>query len=120
MGLFFDIDCNAGLEVHGEVVLEDGNLLNQAADQRLVKFGDGVGLLFYEILQLTDLLHLFVLDDAVHLGLPALIPEAKNPGQSFPDLLLSFRNTSVKRVHSEAVDLLSRKRGQRNEKCLKY
>lgn len=60
------------------MILENGNLLNQAADQRLVKLGDCAGLLFDEILQFPDLLHLLVLDDAVHLGLPALIPEPEN------------------------------------------
>lgn len=72
--LFFDINRNTGLEVYGEVVLENGDLLDQAADQRLIKLVDGAGLLFDEILQFPDLFHLLILDDAVHLGLPALIP----------------------------------------------
>ena len=50
----------------------------QAADQRLIKLCDGGRLAFDEILQVPDLLHLFILDDAVHLGLPALIPEPQN------------------------------------------
>ena len=40
----------------------------------LIKLCDGSRLAFDEILQITDLLHLFILDYAVHLGLPALIP----------------------------------------------
>ena len=78
VGLFFNINRNTGLKVYSEVVLENSDLLNQAADQRLIKFGDGAGLLFDEILQLPDLLHLFIFDDTVHLSLPALIPEAEN------------------------------------------
>lgn len=58
--------------------LKDSDLLNQAADQRLIKLRDGGRLAFDEILQFPDLLHLLVLDDAVHLGLPALVPEPEN------------------------------------------
>lgn len=36
--LCFDIDCDSGLEVNGEVILENGDLLNQTAYQRLIKF----------------------------------------------------------------------------------
>lgn len=78
MGLSLNINRDPGLEIHGEVILENGDFGNQAADQRPVKLGDGAGLLFYEILQFPDLLHLLVLDDAVYLGLSALIPEAEN------------------------------------------
>ena len=78
LALCFDIDCDAGFEVHGEVVLVDCDLFNQAADQRLIKLRDGGVLAFDEILQVSDLLHLLVLDDAVHLSLPALIPEPEN------------------------------------------
>lgn len=31
--LCFDVDCEAGLEFHGEVVGEDGNLLDELIDQ---------------------------------------------------------------------------------------
>ena len=74
MGLSLDIDCDPGLEVHGEAILEYCNLLNQAADQRLIEFLDGGSLFLDEILQFPDLLYLLVLDNAVYLGLPALIP----------------------------------------------
>ena len=60
--LCFDVDCDLGLEVYGEVSLEDGDLFNQAADQRLVKLCDGGRLALDEILQASDLLHLFILD----------------------------------------------------------
>ncbi len=60
------------------MILENGNLGNQAADQLLVKLRDGSRLALDEILQVTNLLHLFVLDNVVHLGLPALIPEPEN------------------------------------------
>ncbi len=35
--LYFDIDCNAGLEFHGEVVVEDGIFLDEFFDQSLIK-----------------------------------------------------------------------------------
>lgn len=60
------------------MLLENCDLFNQVADQCLVKLCDGGGLAFDKILQVTDLLHLFILDDAVHLSLPALIPEPEN------------------------------------------
>lgn len=76
--LCFDVDCDSGLEVDVEVILKDRNLCDQALDQCLVKLCDGGRLAFDEILQIPDLLHLFIFDDAVHLGLPALITEAEN------------------------------------------
>ena len=59
------------------MLLEYRDYLNQAADQRLIKLRDGDRLAFDEILQVADLLHLFIFDDAVHFGLSALIPEEK-------------------------------------------
>ena len=38
--LCLDIDCDARLEFHGEVVGEDANLLNELFDQRLIKLCD--------------------------------------------------------------------------------
>ena len=52
MKLCFDVDCDPGFEVYGEAVLENGDLLNQAADQRLIKLCDGDRLAFDEILQI--------------------------------------------------------------------
>ncbi len=60
------------------MVLKYCDLFNQAADQRLVIFCDGGRLALDEILQVPDLLHLLIFDDAIHLGLPALIPEPEN------------------------------------------
>ena len=60
------------------MIVEYCDLGNQAADQRLIKLRDGGRLAFDEILQFPDLLHLLVLNDAVHLGLPALVPEPEN------------------------------------------
>ena len=60
------------------MIVEYCDLGNQAADQRLVKLCDGGRLALDEILQVTNLLHLFILDDAVHLGLPALILKPEN------------------------------------------
>ena len=59
------------------MVLKDCDFLNQAADQRFVKLCDGGRLVLNEILQVPDLLHLFIFDDAVHCGLPELLPEVK-------------------------------------------
>ena len=67
--LCFDFDGDSGLEVDGEVILEDRNLRDQALDQRLVKLCDGGRLAFDEILQVLDQAHLLILDHAVHLGL---------------------------------------------------
>ena len=55
MGLSLNINCDAGLEIHGEVILENGDLGNQAADQRLIKLCDGGGLLPDEILKQESL-----------------------------------------------------------------
>ena len=38
--LCFDVDCDAGLEFHGEVTLEDGDLLDELFDQSLTKLCD--------------------------------------------------------------------------------
>ena len=38
--LCFDVDCDPGLEVHGEVVGEDGDLLDELFDQSLIKLCD--------------------------------------------------------------------------------
>ena len=43
LALCFDVDCDSGHEVNGEVILEDCDLRDQALDQRLVKLrGAGV------------------------------------------------------------------------------
>jgi len=39
--LYFDIDCDAGLKFHGEVILEYGDLLDELFDQSLIKLYDG-------------------------------------------------------------------------------
>ena len=38
--LCFDVDCDSGLEFHGEVVREDGDLLDELFNQCLIKFCD--------------------------------------------------------------------------------
>ena len=76
--LCINVDCDAGLEVDGEVILEDRDLGDQALDQHLVKLYDGGGLAFDEILQVLDQAHLLVLDHTVHLGLLSHIPETEN------------------------------------------
>ena len=44
--LFINIHRHAGLEFHGEFVLEDGDFFNQPPDKLLIVFGEGGGLLF--------------------------------------------------------------------------
>ena len=48
MGLSLNINRDPGLEVHGEAILKDRDLFNQAADQRLIKLRDGSRLTFDE------------------------------------------------------------------------
>ncbi len=38
--LCFDVDCDPGFEAYREVIAENGNRGNQAADQRLIKFSE--------------------------------------------------------------------------------
>ena len=38
--LCFDVDCDPGLEFHGEVVVVNGDLLDQLSDEAFVEFGD--------------------------------------------------------------------------------
>ena len=97
------------------MILEDGDLFDQAADQRFIKLCDGGGLAFDEILQVPDLLHLFVLDDAVHFGLPALIPEPENLISDgvvvsllvdlFQELFLQLAQTLVYDLRREGISL---------------
>ena len=49
--LYLDIDCESGFEIHGEEILENGDLGNQPLNQRLIKLRDGGGLFLDEILQ---------------------------------------------------------------------
>lgn len=57
--LCFNVDCDAGLEFHGEVVGEDGDLLDELFDQSLVKLCDVGFLTGDEVLQLLDPVHGF-------------------------------------------------------------
>lgn len=59
MGLFLNINCDAGLEFHGEVVGEDGDLLDELFDQSLIKLCDVGFLTGDEVLQLRDPVHSF-------------------------------------------------------------
>ena len=78
MVLFFDFDCEAGLEFHGEVVGKDRDFLDELFDQSLIELRDVGFLLGDEVLQLLDPVHgLFPLV-AVDLGLFFLLPESEN------------------------------------------
>jgi hypothetical protein len=72
--LCFDVDCDSGLEVDGEMIFENRDLRDQALDQRLVKPRDGGGLLPDEILKVSDQTHLFIPDNAVDLSLLSHVP----------------------------------------------
>ncbi len=76
MELRFDFNCNTGLEVHGEAVLEYSDFFNQSFYQYLVKLRDRGGLALDEVLQVLDQTHLFVLDYAVDFGLFSHIPKS--------------------------------------------
>lgn len=57
--LCFDFDCDSGLEFHGEVLGEDGDLLDELFDQSLIKLCDVGFLPGDEVLQLPDPFHEF-------------------------------------------------------------
>jgi len=76
--LCFDVDCDSGLEVDGEMIFENRDLRDQALDQRLVKPRDGGGLLPDEILKVSDQPHLLVSNNTVNLGLLPHVPEPEN------------------------------------------
>ena len=67
--LCFDIDCDAGLEFHGEVAVVNGDLLDQLSDEAFVEFGDFGLLTSDEVLQLGDTLPGFLAATCVCLGL---------------------------------------------------
>lgn len=57
--LCFDVDCDPGLEVHGEVVGEDGDFLDELFDQRIIELCDVGFLIGDEVLQFLDTVHGF-------------------------------------------------------------
>lgn len=59
------------------MVLKNCDFFNKPLDQCFIKFCDVGGLTLDKILQVPDLLHLFILDDAVHFGLPTLVPKSE-------------------------------------------
>ena len=76
--LCFDFDCDSGLEFHGEVLGEDGDLLDELFDQSLIKLCDVGFLPGDEVLQLLDSVHGFFPVVAVELGLFLLVAEPEN------------------------------------------
>jgi hypothetical protein len=76
--LCFDFDCDSGLEFHGEVLGEDGDLLDELFDQSLIKLRDVGFLLGDEVLQLLDPVHGLFPVMAVDFGLFFLLPEPEN------------------------------------------
>ena len=76
--LCFNVDCDVGLEFHGEVVGEDGDLLDELFDQSLIKLCDIGFLPGDEVLQLLDSIHGFFPVMAVDLGLFLLVAEPEN------------------------------------------
>ena len=76
--LCFDVDCDPGLEFYGEVVGEDGDLLDELFDQSLIKLCDVSFLSGDEVLQLLDPVHGFFPVMAVDFGLFFLAAEPEN------------------------------------------
>jgi len=76
--LCFDVNCDTGLEFHGEVVGEDGDLLDELFDQSFIKFCDVGFLTGDEVLQLLDPVHGFFPVVAVEFGLFFLVAQPEN------------------------------------------
>lgn len=76
--LCFDVDCDPGLEFHGEVVGEDSDLLDKLFDQSLIKLCNASFLSGDEVLQFLDSVHDFFPAVAVELGLFLLVAEPEN------------------------------------------
>ena len=76
--LCFDVDCDPGLEFHGEVVGEDGDFLDEFFDQSLINLCDVGFLTSDEVLQLLDAVHGFFPVMAVEFGLFPLVAEPEN------------------------------------------
>jgi hypothetical protein len=76
--LCFYVDCDAGLEFHGEVVGEDGDLLDELFDQSLIKLCDVGFLTGDEVLQFLDPVHGFFPEVAIDFGLFFLVAEPEN------------------------------------------
>ena len=73
-----DVDCDTGLEFHGEVVGENGNLLNELFNQSLIKFCNIGFLPSDEVLQFLNPFHDVFSVMAVELGLFLLVAEPEN------------------------------------------
>lgn len=67
--LCFNLDCNPGLEFHGEVVIVNGDLLDRLSDEAFVEFSDFGLLTSNEVLQLVDALPVLLAAAGVCLGL---------------------------------------------------
>lgn len=67
--LCFNFDCKPGLEFHGEVVVVNGDLLDQLSGEAFVEFDDFGLLTSGEALQLVDVLPGLLAAAGVCLGL---------------------------------------------------
>ena len=67
--LCFNFDCKPGLEFHGELVVVNGDLLDQLSDETFVEFDDFGLLTSDEVLQLVDALPGLLAAAGVCLGL---------------------------------------------------
>ena len=76
--LCFDVNCEAGLEFHGEVVVVNGDLLDQLSDEAFVEFGDFGLLTTDEVLQLLDPVHGFFPMITIDFVLFFLVAEPEN------------------------------------------
>lgn len=115
LGLCFDVDCDPGLEFHGEVVLENGDLLDELSDQSFIKLCDVGFLSGDKVLQLLDPVHSFFPVVAVDLGLFLLVAESENlVGNGIvvlfivrllDELLLQFQEPTLNTVRREGVSV---------------
>ena len=76
--LCFDVNCNPGLEFHGEVVGEDGDFIDELFDKSLTKLCDVGFLPGDEVMQLLDLVHGFFPVMADELGLFFLVAKPED------------------------------------------
>lgn len=111
--LSVNVDRYSGFQFHGEVVGEDGDLLDELFDQSLIEFCDIGFLLGDEALQLLDPVHGLFPVMAVYLGLFLLVAEPENLISDgivvllvvgfLDELLLQFLKPALNTVRREGV-----------------
>ena len=113
--LCFDVDCDPGLEFHGEVVGEDGDLLDELFNQSLIKSCDVGFLPGDEVLKFLDPVHGFFPVMTIDFGLFLLIAEPENlisdgivvllVVRLLDELLLQFQEPTLNAIRREGVSV---------------